>query len=148
MVPKDWVWSSAEAERSWRRRRVRRGVAFGVLAAALVWLATVAIVAEFRWEPVTFHEVHSFETGGRETELYLGVDACNADTKVDRIVETEDEIRIALLARRAEPTDCADSHTVDLSAPVGDRMVVDVVGGRRFERVEPDSSTWDSVLIP
>jgi hypothetical protein len=64
--------------------------------------------------------------GGTRIELLVGT--CNNDLS-SRVEETEQEVRVLVTARGDTSNDCADSHTITLSEPLGDRLLIDEFDG-------------------
>ncbi len=121
------------------RRAIRRGrwagrglVAFGVLVVATI--VTVLLVDGFRFDERSF-EPEWVVDDPPAVGLYLGT--CNAEIRVAELVETTREVRIGVEIRRNTDDDCADQFTVELSEPLSDRVLVDLVGGGRW-RVDGD----------
>ena len=46
-----------------------------------------------------------------------------------RVEETEREVRVLVSARGGHVNDCADAHTIFLSEPLGDRLLIDESDG-------------------
>jgi hypothetical protein len=60
--------------------------------------------------------------------LGLVVDTCNADLAVT-IGESTERVTVTITARGDTSDDCLDSVTLQLDAPLGDRVVVDGASG-------------------
>lgn len=70
---------------------------------------------------------------GDPQTLIVGVNTCNADPRV-AVVEGEQSITLTVRADRQPfgSDDCADSLSVPLEEPLGDRRVVDDVTGEEL----------------
>ena len=122
--------------------RGRRIVAFYavVILTVVSWLA-VDYFLESRFGGTAFHpELWSQE---EPTNLTLGHWSCDGEfrTTVD---ETPTEIRVLLEIRREGEEECGGGPAVELDAPVGERVVVDLHTGRRF-RAAPDGGMFEQV---
>jgi len=113
-----------------RRLRFRTDLlllAYGVTACAAPAPAT----------PVTFHE--GIVARADSTMITLAADACQRHPYGSRIVETAQQVRVALSAippaGDAAPG-CSDQVVVPLSKPVGDRLLVDASTGRQVQLVQ------------
>ena len=58
------------------------------------------------------------------TRIRLLVNTCNADLQ-SRVDENEHEIHVLVTARHNSSDDCADAVEIVLSAPLGDRTLID-----------------------
>lgn len=74
-----------------------------------------------------------------KSRLVVTVDACNADPRLLKAEETSAEVRLFVEADLSAlgRSSCADSLTVDLSEPLGDRQVVDGHNGSIVSRRLP-----------
>lgn len=63
-----------------------------------------------------------------ETRISLLIGTCNARLR-SQVEETEREVRVLVTARGARGGDCADAHTIFLSEPLSDRLLIDESDG-------------------
>jgi hypothetical protein len=66
--------------------------------------------------------------GGTRIRLLIG--SCNANPR-GRVEETDLEVRVRVRVNKqsGNPGDCADHHEISLSAPLGDRLLIDEFDG-------------------
>ena len=110
---------------------MRNGKAIGALICVAV-AATVVVLVAIRDEgsQITISEVR-LQSDDRTLEL--GLNSCNADPSV-AVDESTSEV---VLDVRGNPTndDCADQTRVRLSAPLGDRSIIDAATGRELQPI-------------
>ena len=105
--------------------RIRAGIALGVL------LAVAAVVGGWsawhaRWRSTRIVEVSRTSDPAR---FSLGLATCNAEHRL-RVDEDRTSVRIFVEHRRGTRDDCADGLPLGLSAPLGDRRLLDGRSGR------------------
>ena len=68
-----------------------------------------------------------------EGSLSVIVNTCHGDPVVSALVETTDEVKVAVTSTKTNGAGdaCLDSVDVDLSAPLGDRTVIDASDGHQ-----------------
>jgi hypothetical protein len=68
--------------------------------------------------------------------LHLWIDTCDGDPETD-VVETADDVTVTVVSTRRDPGDaCQDPVTVTLTAPLGDRSLIDGSTGQEPEPME------------
>jgi hypothetical protein len=68
--------------------------------------------------------------------LHLWVDTCNGDPETD-VVEAADDVTVTVVSTRGNPGDaCQDRVTVTLTAPLGNRRLLDGSTGQEPEPME------------
>jgi hypothetical protein len=68
--------------------------------------------------------------------LHLWVDTCNGDPETD-VVETADDVTVTVVSTGGDPGDaCQDPVTVTLTAPLGNRRLLDGSTGHEPEPME------------
>jgi hypothetical protein len=68
--------------------------------------------------------------------LHLWVDTCNGDPETD-VVETADDVTVTVVSTGGNPGDaCQDPVTVTLTAPLGNRRLLDGSTGHEPEPME------------
>ncbi len=75
------------------------------------------------------------ETSPESTSLLLDVPACDSSPEL-QVVETEVEVIVTVTADKNSgcSTSCADSVTVELQEPLGDRKVIDSSTGKEVPK--------------
>jgi hypothetical protein len=72
------------------------------------------------------------------TALRLSVASCHGDPEVAVLEETDSQVRVQVVSTVTDPGDaCLDGVTVDLSAPFGDRALLDLRDGADRAREVP-----------
>jgi len=68
--------------------------------------------------------------------LHLWVDTCNGAPRAD-VVEADDDVTVTVVSTRRDPGDaCLDAVTVTLTAPLGERTLIDGSTGQEPEPME------------
>lgn len=91
-------------------------------------------------EPETTGEAADLIGGAtvRGKTLELTVGSCKGSPTA-KVVESNERVTITARADLSNPDDCADSLTVELEGPLGDRQLVDAFDGETLEtRVESE----------
>jgi hypothetical protein len=72
-------------------------------------------------------------------DLSLGIDACQAEARVDAVEETATSVTVRVLGVRqlGEGPACMDVLVVTLAGALGDREVIDAFDGQRVPRETP-----------
>ena len=127
---------------SWLGRLYIAAVAVGSLTFA-VWLFTFIGNGGYNWRIAVDVRKASLSAPDR---LRLGVKTCNKNPEVSRLVETDVDVQVEVVAD-ATPFlyggDCGDGVGVQLQEPLGDRDVVD----RRTGKVVRDASSHAEVSV-
>ncbi|NJD64561.1 MAG: hypothetical protein FIB00_04840 [Chloroflexi bacterium] len=95
------------------------------LAAAVLIVLSLVCTGCSSWQDADVKEGWR-SPGGTRISLLIGT--CNARLR-SRVEETEREVRVLVSARNGETGDCADAHTILLSEPLGDRLLIDESDG-------------------
>ncbi len=113
-----------------RRMRLRRLAAAALVGLALSAGCTALPGPDSRRGPTRLGDEYHLSDG---TTLDVAVQSCNGDPELAELEETETEVRIQVVATTYRDTDdCLDSIQIKLTAPVGDRAVIDVTTGNRL----------------
>lgn len=94
-------------------------------AVAILMVLSLALTGCSSWQAADVKEAWR-SPGGTRLSLLIGT--CNARLR-SRVEETEREVRVLVTARGARGGDCADAHTIFLSEPLGDRLLIDESDG-------------------
>lgn len=106
-------------------RRPSQRLVKAFAAVAILMVLSLVLTGCSSWQDADVKEGWR-SPGGTRISLLIGT--CNARLR-SRVEETEREVRVLVTARGGHVNDCADAHTIFLSEPLGDRLLIDESDG-------------------
>lgn len=101
----------------------------GVAIVLLVVGALLFVACSGGWRDVYISE---YVGTPESTEIQLTVGACVTDLSFE-VDERADEVEVSVVARGEEMGDCQSGVTIELSSPLGDRVILDAFDGMPVE---------------
>ena len=124
--------TNAESVGRSQRRRVWI-VASVTVIAALVGALLVAMNRGVSWRS---EFAISYAELAEPNLLWLGVGTCNENPEIGTVEESDEAVKVAIVSTRTfggpGSSDCMDIVHVELSAPLGDRTVIDLSSGKEL----------------
>ena len=123
-----------EAERYERARRLLGlGVAALVLGVAGWFVVDSLLDGRFSPEPAWPYAEPDLNDDLADTTIVFNI-GCGREVQLVSLEETATEVRVRLEGKGKNENDCQDFFHVELANELGDREIVDLVSGRRFQR--------------